>query len=111
MLLSLVIIDDLDIEYVAILEVETNTPLVVHPDAPLPFAISPQGFQTTARWRAKKIQRGRRVQLRQFAFGNCLNARKRLGLLPSNSAWVPASSRENMSFNVDIFLFCSIWLF
>jgi hypothetical protein len=111
MLISSVVIDNFDIEYVAILELETNTPLVVHPDAPLPFAISPQGFQAIARWRAKKIQRGRGVQLRQFAFGNCLNARKRLGLLPSNSAWVPASSRENMSFNVDIFLFCSIWLF
>jgi len=39
-----VVIDDFDIEYVAILELETDTPLVVHPDAPLPLAITPQGF-------------------------------------------------------------------
>jgi len=90
MLISLVVIDDFDIEYVAILKFETNTPFVVHPDAPLPFAITPQGFKVIARWRTKKIQRGCGVQLRQLAFGNCLNRteasriapfKQRLGIL------------------------------
>ena len=90
------VIDDFDIEYVAILELDPffymqwNTPLVVHPDAPLPLAISPQGFQAIGRWRAKKIQRGCGVELRQFAFGNRLNRteaswiapfKQRLGIL------------------------------
>ena len=67
------IIDYLDIGHVAILELETYTPLVVYSDAPLPFAISPQGFKAIARWRAEKIQRGCCVELRQLAFGYCLN--------------------------------------
>jgi len=78
----LVVIDDLDIEYVAILELETDTPLVVHPDAPLPLAITPQGFQTIARWRAKKVQRGCGIELRQFAFGHRLNRTEASRIVP-----------------------------
>jgi hypothetical protein len=76
MLYSLVVIDDFDIEYVAILELETNTPLVVHAYAPLTFAIPPQWFQPIARRYAQKIQRGGRIQYRQLAFGNYLNRAK-----------------------------------
>jgi hypothetical protein len=93
MLISLVVIDDLDIEYFAILELDPffymkwNTPSVAYPDAQLPLAISSQGFRAITRWRTKKIQRSCGVQLRQFAFGNCLDRTEAPRIAPSNSAF------------------------
>jgi len=73
MFYSLVVIDDFDIEHVAILESETDTPLIVHADAMLPLAITLQSLQPIARRGAQKVQCGGGVQLRQFALGNGLD--------------------------------------
>ncbi len=39
------IIDDLNIESIAVFETETQLPLIIDPDAPLPATIMLQGFQ------------------------------------------------------------------
>ena len=76
------VIDDLDIKYVAILELETDTPLVVNPDTVLPLAITTQGFQPVARRCSQEVQRGGGIQLRQLAFGHLLNC--------AEAAWIAA---------------------
>jgi len=49
----------------ASLEAEADPPLVIDPDAPLPFAIMPQRLQPV-RWReAQVFERRRRVKLEQ----------------------------------------------
>lgn len=67
------VIDDFDIEHIAILESETDSPLIVHADAMLPLAITLQSLQSVARRGAQKIQRDSGLQLRQLALGNGLN--------------------------------------
>ncbi len=40
-----VIVDDLDVENIALLPAKTNAPLIVDPNAVLAFAAAPQSFQ------------------------------------------------------------------
>ena len=67
------VIDDFDIEHIAIFESETDAPLIVHADAMLPLAITLQSLQSVARRGVQKVQRGGGVQLRQLALGNGLD--------------------------------------
>jgi hypothetical protein len=69
-----VIIGDFDIEHIAIRELETDTPLIVHANA--------------VSGTHKKFQRRCGVQFRQLVFDNGLNGlngRKRPGLMPSKN--------------------------
>jgi hypothetical protein len=68
-----VIINDLDIEHVAVLELEADAPLVVHADAPLTLAVAMQSLQAIARWCAHEVQRGSGIQLRELALGHGLD--------------------------------------
>lgn len=42
------VIDDLDIQGVAVLKAEADTPSIIDPHAPLTFAVATQGFQFVA---------------------------------------------------------------
>jgi len=61
-----VVVDDLDIECIASIPTKTEAPLIVHPDAVLPFATALQGFEPVARRHPQIIQPSCLVQVQQF---------------------------------------------
>jgi hypothetical protein len=63
------IIHYLNIECDTVFETETQTPLIIYADAPLPLAVSVQSFQPVAWWNAKIFNRIRIVQHLQLTFG------------------------------------------
>ncbi len=52
----LVIVDDLDVDCVAVIPTKTNAPLIVDPDRVLSGAISPQPLESKA-WRFEIVKR------------------------------------------------------
>jgi hypothetical protein len=62
-----VIIHNLNIERVAILPNKTDSPLIVNPNAVLPFPVPMQGFQAVSRWRSQISQFIRAIQLPQLS--------------------------------------------
>jgi hypothetical protein len=64
------VIDNLDIQGIAAIPLETDSPAVIDANAPLAGAVAFQGFQAIAGRGAKKFQRGRGAELRQFALGD-----------------------------------------
>jgi hypothetical protein len=60
-----VVIDYFNVERVALLEAEADSPLIVDPDAPLTFSVMLQSFQPVRGREAQIIQRCRRIELRQ----------------------------------------------
>jgi hypothetical protein len=65
----LMVINNFDIIRMAVLPVEAYPPLIVDPDAPLAFSLTPQLFQPVSRRYAKKFQSCRAMDLGQFAQG------------------------------------------
>jgi hypothetical protein len=71
----------LDIAGFTIIPSKADTPLIVYPDTPLPFAIAFEGLQTIA-WRVTQVvQRERSVQLAQLAQGSILNVSRELATM------------------------------
>jgi hypothetical protein len=60
------VINDFDVESIAVGPVEADSPLVVNADAPLSGTISVERFVAIAGGSPQKIQGGRGMQLRQF---------------------------------------------
>lgn len=75
---SLVIINNLDVECVAVFETETKPPLIVDSNTVLTIAITFQNFESIARRHPQKIQRRGRIRLCQFALRSSLNRNKAL---------------------------------
>jgi len=50
LIVSSVIVDNLDVEGIAPMPSKTNTPLIVDPDAVPTLAAAFQGFESVARW-------------------------------------------------------------
>ena len=66
------IVDDFDLKGVSVAPAEADPPLVVDPDAVLPFALARQAFQPIA-WRGREIvQAAGIVDLRQFWFADSM---------------------------------------
>jgi hypothetical protein len=65
MILSLVIVRDLDIVGIAVLEAETDAPLIVDGNGVLAFSVSLQGMKAIARWRFQVIQTGGQIDVFQ----------------------------------------------
>ena len=61
------VIDDLDVIGVAVLEAETQTPLVVYPNTPLPTPVSPEGLQSVRRRDAQVINAAGDVEHLKFS--------------------------------------------
>jgi len=59
---SLVIVSDLDIEGVAVVPCEADSPLVVDPNAVLPLSISFQLLQAVSGWSSEVLKRDRAMQ-------------------------------------------------
>jgi hypothetical protein len=64
------IIHYLNIESITVFETETQTPLIIYADAPLPLAVSVQSFQPVIWWNAKVFNRIRIIQHLQLTSGN-----------------------------------------
>jgi len=64
------VINDLDIQRVAILKSKADAPLIVDANAPLTFSVSPQCFQPVPRRRAKVFKRRCVVDHLQLSLGN-----------------------------------------
>jgi hypothetical protein len=71
------IIHDFNVQRVAVLPAEAYTPLVIHTDAELAFAIPAQFFEAIAMGQAKVIQCSRVVQKQQLPPGRFLNLRRK----------------------------------
>jgi hypothetical protein len=67
------VIDDLDIVGVPFIPPETDTPLIVDADAPLPFSIPSQFLQPVGRWDTEEIKAGSAVNQGQLSKGGLLN--------------------------------------
>jgi hypothetical protein len=67
MLLSSMIVDNLDIVGMSLKPYETDAPLLVDADAHLAGSISLQRFEPVAGWRPKVVQRARRIDLPQLS--------------------------------------------
>jgi len=67
------VIDDLDIVSVPLIPSETDAPLIVDADAPLPFSIPSQFLKSVARRDKKKINAGSAVNQGQFSKCGLLN--------------------------------------
>lgn len=63
--LSSLIVDDLNIECIAVAIAEADSPLVVDPDTPLPGAIPAQRLEAIRRRHAQILDPGRSIQLNQ----------------------------------------------
>jgi len=68
-----VIVDDLNVLCVAIAPDETDSPLIINPDAVLPPSVSGEGFQSVSRWNAEIFKLYTAVQHPQFPQGCLLN--------------------------------------
>ncbi len=66
------VIDDLNIEGIAILEARAYAPLVIDANAPLTFTASTQSLQPVSRWNAKILQCVSVIQHLQLALGSQL---------------------------------------
>jgi hypothetical protein len=62
-----VVIDDLDVEGIAVLETEAHAPLVVDADAPLAGAIAFEGFEMIGKWLAQVLRTRGVIQVTQPA--------------------------------------------
>jgi hypothetical protein len=67
------IINDLNVEGVAVLPHETNPPLVIDTDTVLPLAIAFQRFESISRRRRQVLQFACSVKLPQFALGHAFD--------------------------------------
>jgi len=71
-----VIIHDFDLVRVALAPYETYPPLVINPNAVLPFSVSAQAFQPIPRWRGQIAESRGEMQLLKLSPGNALNRLK-----------------------------------
>jgi hypothetical protein len=67
------VVNDFHIISVAFAPPETNSPLLVDPDAILSFPITSQGFQLVAGWHSKRVERDSGVKHIEFAQGHTLD--------------------------------------
>src|SRR5262249_23232566 len=79
-----VVVDDLDVggAAVALRPLETDTPLVIDPDAVLPLSISAQRLEAVTRQRGEISQGRRCLQTVQLQLGRALDSGARLDPLP-----------------------------
>jgi hypothetical protein len=68
-----VIVDDLDVERVAVIPVEADPPLIIDPDAMLTLPISREFFQAIPRRHFEVAQRISRVQQEELLQGRSVN--------------------------------------
>jgi hypothetical protein len=68
-----VVIDDLDVEGIAVLETEAHTPLVVDADTPLAGAITSQNLESIGRRVSQDFNRRGCIQLIQAPHGTSVN--------------------------------------
>jgi hypothetical protein len=91
-----VVVHDLYIARRAVAPFKTQTPLIVDADAPLPLAISLQGFQPVLRRNPQKREVGCSVLLLQFAPSHLFNIDEaRDALVLKQGLRVLASERFN----------------
>src|ERR1700730_11040361 len=74
-ILRSVVIDDLNIDSIALREAKTHSPLVIDSDTPLTLAITLESFQTIRRRRFEVFNLNRRIQLRQSHRSSTANLR------------------------------------
>jgi fructosamine-3-kinase len=91
-----VIVDDLHVERVSILPLETQTPLLVDPNAVLPLAIPLHGFEKIRRWGQQVAQIGRTVQIFQLGARPLLNLSTPLTNLPWKISWASLFLNERI---------------
>jgi hypothetical protein len=73
---SLMIVDDLDVESVALFPNEANSPLIINANAVLTLAVASQRFQAIARGSQQVSQRSRAMEVKQFPAGDSLKGPK-----------------------------------
>ncbi len=73
------VVDDLDVECIVLSPTEANTPLIVYPNAVLPFAPALQSFEAVTGGHPEIIQSPRLMQIEQLPSSDPLN-----GTEPSN---------------------------
>ena len=66
------IVNNFNLKNLTITPRKTNPPLIIDPDAVMPFPVSFQGFQPVAGGNAQIVQRHRPVEHPQFPQGNAL---------------------------------------
>jgi hypothetical protein len=76
------IIHDLNVIGVPVSPNKADTPLIVDPNAVLPFPVSVECFEAVPRRRRQVAQLSRNIQLAKFSLGHSLNAAKSLHPLP-----------------------------
>jgi hypothetical protein len=73
-----VIVHDLDIVRVALGPSEADAPLIINPNAHLSCPVSFQSFETITGWIAQVLNRGRGIELAEFAKRPILNVAREL---------------------------------
>jgi hypothetical protein len=73
-----VVIGNFDISGIAVTPFETDSPLVVYPNAPLSFSIACQLFESVGRWYPQKTKRGCGMNLSKLSKSNSLDTLRQL---------------------------------
>jgi hypothetical protein len=73
-----VIVYDLDIVSIALGPSEADTPLIINPNAHLSCPVSFQSFEPITGWIAQVLNRGRGIELTEFAKRPILNVAREL---------------------------------
>ncbi len=76
------VIDNFDIEGMSALEPETNPPLAIDANAPLPSTITSEFFELIGRWQAQILDPGRGMKLSQTHGSPFQNFRRQTTGLP-----------------------------